>query len=413
MNPDFKRKNIESISLSNKLMDAYYDELKQADQDRSRKIAWCTSLGPAELLRAMGFLVYFPENHGAMIGAGRLGPDLIDSTTADSGWTPNVCSYATADIGAWTKGQTPLTKFGLERAPMPDVLCYNEGQCRDVQDWYEWYGRKLGVPVLGLRAPRNIDPSQKKFVLDLGVNQLKQMISQLEPIAGVKFDHDRFKEVVTLAKQCSDEWNACLELSANVPAPWTFFDHCIHMALAVVARGLPSAVEYYKVLRKELQGFVDRKEAAVSGEKVRLFWAGITIWGALGPLSKKLGILQAPIVASSYCSFWVFNWDPENPMESHADVYNADQMISQDDKTRQKDIEGFCDKFKVDGIVYHDCWTCSFATENRYGQPDRIQKEKGIKSIVVNGDVADIRLFSKEQTFTQLEAFIEELEEDK
>jgi benzoyl-CoA reductase/2-hydroxyglutaryl-CoA dehydratase subunit BcrC/BadD/HgdB len=83
------------------------------------------------------------------------------------------------------------------------------------------------------------------------------------------------------------------------------------------------------------------------------------------------------------------------------------------DDEKEKYIREMLDFFKVDGIIYHDCWTCSFATENRYGQPDRIQEEKGIKSIVVNGDVADIRLFSKEQTFTQLEAFVEELEEDK
>lgn len=413
MNPDFKRKNIESLALSNKFMAEYYKELKQADQDKSQKIAWCTSVGPAELLRSMGFLVYFPENHGATLGAMRLGPDLIDTTTATSGWTPNVCSYATADIGAYLKGETPLSKFGLERVPKPDVLCYNTAQCRDVQDWYEWYSREIGVPALGLHMPRNLEASQKEFAIELGVKQLKQMIGQLEEVGGDKFDLDRFKEVARLSKACSDEWNGCLDLTAATPAPWTFFDQCIHMAAAVCLRGLPEAVEYYKALRQELQGFVDRKEAAVPGEKVRLFWGGIPVWGAIGPLSKKLGTLQAPIVGSSYCSSWVFKWDPENPMESHSTVYCADQFITQDDKTRQERIEGFCDKFKVDGIIYHDCWTCAFTTENRYGQPDRIQKEKGLKSIVVNGDVADPRLFSKEQTFTQLEAFVEELEEDK
>jgi len=137
------------------------------------------------------------------------------------------------------------------------------------------------------------------------------------------------------------------------------------------------------------------------------------VWGAIGSLSKKLGILQAPIVASTYCSSWVFKWDPQNPLESLSDVYCASQFITQDDKTRQTRIEKLCETFKVDGIIYHDCWTCSFTTENRYGQPNRIQKSKGIKSIVINGDVADSRLFSVEQTMTQLEAFVEELEENK
>ncbi len=413
MNPDYKRKNIESLALCNKLMGEYYTELKEADHEGGQKIAWCTSIGPAEILRSMGYLVFFPENHAATIAAMRQGPDLIDTTTATAGWTPNVCSYATADIGSYLTGKTPLTKFGLERAPKPDVLVYNLSQCRDVQDWYEWYGREMGVPVFGIRGPRGVTPREKNLMIELGVKQLKNLISDLEGIGADKFDLDRFKEVVTLSRDCSDGWSSCLGLTAATPAPWTFWDQCIHMAPAVCLRGLPQAVEYYKTLHQEIQGFVDRKEAAIPGEKVRLLWVGIALWGALGSMSKKLGVLQAPIVGSTYCSSWVFNWDPENPMESHANVYCAEQFISQDDKGQQKYVEELCDQYKVDGILYHDCWTCSFTTENRYGQAERIQKNKGLKSIVINGDVADIRLYSKEQTNTQLEAFIEELEEDK
>jgi benzoyl-CoA reductase/2-hydroxyglutaryl-CoA dehydratase subunit BcrC/BadD/HgdB len=413
MNPDFKRKNIESLAISNKYMAAYYQELKQADETKSKKVAWSTSLGPAELLRSMGFLVYFPENHGATLAAMRLGPDLIDATTAETQWTPNVCSYATADIGAYLKKTTPLTKFGLTKVPDPAVLVYNLAQCRDVQDWYEWYNVQTGAPALGLRMPRGVNSSQKDLLLDLGNKEVKELITQLEKIGGTKFDIDRYREVVKLSRQCSDAWNHCLDLNAASPAPWTFFDQCIHMAPAVVLRGLPEAVEYYQVLGKELQGFVDRKEAAVPGEKVRLLWAGIPVWGAIGSLSKKLGILQAPIVASTYCSSWVFKWDTQNPLESLSDVYCASQFITQDDKTRQARIEHLCDTFKVDGIIYHDCWTCGFTSENRYGQANRVQRTKGIKSIVINGDVADTRLFSVEQTMTQLEAFVEELEENK
>ncbi len=413
MNPDYKRINIEALTLSNKFMLDYHTELKEADHEGGQKIAWCTSMGPAELLRSMGYLVFFPENHAATIGAMRMAPDLIDTTTAAYGWTPNVCSYATSDIGSYMTGKTPLAKFGLKRVPRPDVLVYHTSQCRDVQDWFEWYGREFDVPVLGIHGPRGVDPSQKKLMIELGVNQLKQLSGELEEAGGDKFDLDRFKEVARLSRDCSVDWKACLDLTAASPAPWTFWDQCIHMGAAVVLRGTPEAAEYYKTLRQEIQGFVDRKEPAVPGEKVRLLWVGINIWGVLSSMSKKLGILQAPIVGSTYCSSWVYDWEPENPFESHANIYCAKQFVTQNDQGRQKHVENLCDQFHVDGILYHDCWTCSFTTDNRYGQAERIQKNKGIKSLVINGDVADDRLFSKEQTNTQLEAFIEELEEDK
>ena len=49
------------------VMQQYYAELDEASRSQSKPIAWCTSQGPVELLRAMGFLVYFPENHGALL----------------------------------------------------------------------------------------------------------------------------------------------------------------------------------------------------------------------------------------------------------------------------------------------------------------------------------------------------------
>lgn len=48
--------------------------------ERAGKIAWCTSVGPAELLRSFGFEVYFPENHGALMGTTRVAGDFIPAT---------------------------------------------------------------------------------------------------------------------------------------------------------------------------------------------------------------------------------------------------------------------------------------------------------------------------------------------
>ena len=43
-----------------KFMADYYYELDDAAKSGKQKIAWCTSVGPAEILRGMGFLTYFP-----------------------------------------------------------------------------------------------------------------------------------------------------------------------------------------------------------------------------------------------------------------------------------------------------------------------------------------------------------------
>jgi benzoyl-CoA reductase/2-hydroxyglutaryl-CoA dehydratase subunit BcrC/BadD/HgdB len=67
----------------------------------------------------------------------------------------------------------------------------------------------------------------------------------------------------------------------------------------------------------------------------------------------------------------------------------------------------------VDGIVYHDAKTCPNNSNSRYGMPQRLEKKTGIPGLVINGDLNDLRLVSDEQTKTNIEAFIEQLEERK
>ena len=100
-----------------KLMAAHFLEIDEAKKTGKQKVAWCTSVGPAELLHAMGFLVYYPENHGALLGATRMATDVIPLANA-VGYSPDICSYLTADVGAYLKGVTPLTKaYGIQNIP--------------------------------------------------------------------------------------------------------------------------------------------------------------------------------------------------------------------------------------------------------------------------------------------------------
>ncbi len=96
-------------------------------------VAWCTSAGPAEILRALGFEVYFPENHGALLGASRTAQRYIPRAH-QAGYGGEICSYLTSDIGAWLMKETPLTQaYGLKSVPKPDLIVFNTNQCREVQ----------------------------------------------------------------------------------------------------------------------------------------------------------------------------------------------------------------------------------------------------------------------------------------
>src|SRR3990172_4162414 len=162
-----ERKEFEAAGKMKEVMGKYFTSLCQGPA-QGKKTAWCTSVGPAELLQALGFNVYFPENHGAMLGATRMAPDLIPLANA-RGFSPDICSYLTSDIGSYLKGESPLQKMKLPGPPKADVLVFNTNQCRDVKDWFQFYGREWNVPCLGIHSPRAAGEPTESMIEDVAV----------------------------------------------------------------------------------------------------------------------------------------------------------------------------------------------------------------------------------------------------
>ena len=407
------RKKIKATDTMNRLMADYFYGLHEAANSGEQKVAWCTSVGPAELLRAMGFAVHFPENHAALLGATRMSTDLIPAANA-IGYSPDICSYLTADVGAHLKGITPLAKAypGIEAVPRPDVLVYNTNQCRDVQDWFAWYARELNVPCIGISSPKNIGAVTDAHIDDVA-RQMEALIPTLEGIAGARLDMDRLRETVSLSRECTELWKRVLETATATPAPLTFFDGTIHMGPAVVLRGTREAIDYYTVLLAELKERIAEGAGAVDGERHRVYWDGMPVWGRLRQHSELFAGLGANVVASTYCSSWIFPaFDGNDPIRSMAKAY-LELFIVRSDSYKEQYIQEMLRKFRIDGIIYHDAKTCPCNSNSRYGLPQRLEAKTGIPSLVISGDLNDLRCVSDEQTKTNVEAFIELLEEGK
>ena len=407
------RKKIKSAVAASKFMADYYHELNAASERGTPQIAWCTSVGPAEILRAMGYLVYFPETHSAMLGATRMATELIPEANA-LGYSPDICSYLTADIGAFLKGVTPLAKIyeGINGIPKPDVLVFNTNQCRDVQDWFSWYGEKFNVPVLGVYTHRNVGDVSNALVSSIA-EQMKALAGSLEEISGRRLDLDRLKEVVKLSRECSDLWKQVLQTAASRPSPITFFDATTLMGPAVVGRGTPKAVEIYKGLLSELEERIRNVEGSIDDERFRIYWEGMPVWGRLRAHFELFAALNANVLASTYCNSWIFSrLNPEDLFNSMAEAY-TELFIVRSDEAKEKYIKDMLDFYDIDGIIYHDAKTCPNNSNCRYGMPQRLEKQTGIPSLTIHGDLNDLRLVSDEQTKTNVEAFIEQLEEAK
>jgi len=309
------------------------------------------------------------------------------------------------------KGVTPLTKsYAIKSVPKADVLVFNNNQCREIQDWFSFYARRWKIPIVGINSPRVLDKVKKCHIGDV-VSQLQDLVPTLEVISGNEFDLDRLKNVVRLSKECTIKWRKVLGYAANTPTPMTFFDHCIHMAPAVVLRGKQEALTYYDLLLGDLKRAVEHSIAAVPEERHRIYWDGMPIWGKLRKLSNLMLDLQTAIVASTYCNSWIFDpLDPDQPFESMAraalECFNVRSEI-----VKETYIENWIRFCNIDGIIFHNAKTCPYNTNSRFAMPDRLNKKLGIQTLVIDGDLNDLRFFSEEQAKTKIEAFIEQLRE--
>ena len=76
---DKKDNRIKSVKRMKEIMTNYYIDAKTAAQN-NKKVGWITSGGPVEPLLVMDVIPVYPENHGAMIGASKMGVQLCEKS---------------------------------------------------------------------------------------------------------------------------------------------------------------------------------------------------------------------------------------------------------------------------------------------------------------------------------------------
>ena len=391
-------------------MAEYYMDLARAAETGDHPVAWVSSVGPAELLVAMGFKVFYPENHAAMLAAKRQSGRYLRRAEA-IGYAPDICSYLRSDIGACLAGHTALSDIEstIDRLPRPSVLVYSTNQCRDIKEWFLWHADHFEAPCIGIESPTNLDEVSMAHI-DVIASQLTDLIPHLEIAGRVRFDIDRLRETVALSKQCSTLWGEILHLGVARPSPLSFREAVALMGPAVVMRGTDAAVALYKEVKEEIQARVTARTGAQKNERFRVYFEGMPIWGRLTELDRRFRAVGMGQPASTYCSSWVFDaLTPDAPFESMARAY-TELFIVRSDRAKMRYLKDAVSTFGIDGILFHEAKTCPANSNTRYGLPERLGTELGLPSIIIYSDHVDTDLFDQERVTTQIEAFAEQME---
>lgn len=386
------------------LVRAYYRQL--ADDAGGRTVAACSTLAPVEVVRALGMVPYFPEEHAAMLSASGQAVSSIARAAAE-GYSPFASSAMRADIGAFLDGRSPLAEvYGVPGPPRPALAVYSTNGGREVLRWFEFYGARLGVPVMGVHPPPALHELDQIDV-DATVEQMLRLMDQLERASGHSVEMDELAHIVRLSQQATALWSEVLSLARAVPAPITAFDALAHLAPAVLLRGTPAAVSYYGALRDEVAHRVALGTAAVPDERCRLYWDGPPIWCAQPQLARLFAERGLAVVASTHGEvFTLPGLDADDPVGSLARTY-AEVFANRSEGWKTAYLARRFGEFSVDGAIFHDARTSSDASHVRYGLATRVQRQTGVPSLVVEADAYDPRLFSSERLENLLTEFLE------
>jgi len=271
--------------------------------------------------------------------------------------------------------------------------------------WFEYYAKEFDTPIFGIHPPTNIPEIRQQYIDDV-TRQFEELITFLEPIIGHPLDPEKLKQTVALSLEATTLWSEVLDMAKVRPSPLTFFDGTIYMGPIVVLRGTQIAVDYYKSLLAELKQKVAENHAAVKKENKRIYWDGMPVWGRLRSLSNIFNENSACVVASTYCNSWVFSdFDPEDPLASMARAY-IKIFINRNDGFKENYIADMVRDFHIDGVVFMAARTCPNNSNAHYNLPRKL-KQRGIPTIIIDGDLCDLRCFSDEQSTTLIEAFLE------
>jgi len=269
--------------------------------------------------------------------------------------------------------------------------------------------RLFDVPLVFIDTPF-IHDELTENAIDYVKGQITHGIKQMESILGRKFDMDKFTEVAMRSAEASSLWGDVLGMCKNIPAPISAFDGFILMAPIVTLRGQQQVIDFYSMLKEELEERVANGVASVPGEKLRLMWDNLPIWFKMRDLSEKFIDHQACIVASTYLNAWAATTlDTTEPIEGLARAY-ACAFVNQSIQHRAKLMRDIVLDYSVDGIIFHSNRSCRPYSLGQYDIKEMLTEWTGVPGILIEADMNDERSYAEGPIFTRLEAFIETLQ---
>jgi len=375
-----------------------------------------------EVLAGFGDFEYLEgEPYGATIAYNPPLSQECSEAVEARGYARDLCAYMRNYWGSMFLDKGPFGGF-----PRPDFV-FTEHACDSHGKWWQKVGEYLNIPFFCIDAPANPPYARKKHHTEYLVSQLHDFVLWAEKVTGRKYDDEKLIQAVVITRHIQVLWGQICEANKNIPAPLDQKSMYSLYLPAVILKGKKEGVEFYKILRDEVQDRVKNQIAALGNEQCRLWHDNIPPWYSLG-FFRHAERYGAIFVGSHYLFIWAAMGEredgsfgalktleelgqvPKNRDEAFrylAENHMAGSGFTVDGKKRA--LLRMIPEWNVDGVVFHLNRGCEGISLGQMECKMAIQEKLGLPTFAYEGNAGDIREWNEAQVLDRLEAFLESM----
>ena len=408
------------------LVDGMYKKAVEASKN-GEPVAWCMVNWWAgdTVLQAMGVHTVHPEDYGAVCAAFGATQPYLDRSDSE-GFPSHMCGYARNCLGYAARmmdlGEIPA-EAPLGGMPEPTLLLGSGYFCDTRYKWFQALGRYLDAPVWVLEMPHpGVKESQMEGARQRDINfiveELRELIAFLERLLSKKMDWDRLERLVDDVIEMNLAWYQVNELRKARPCPMHSRDFWSSMPASLYMAADPrETADLYRQMYEEVKQRVDSHIGAVTEEKYRLAFAELPPWHSLKFFDQ---------LAERGWNFVIESWayHPPQPVDLSR-VSDPLERLARltyqfftgyfEDAFKTGDCWGYfahpylklAREYQCDGIVLHPLLSCRTATNHLMVVQDILRKQLKIPSLVIEGDIVDLKLFDPADALRKAETFEE------
>ena len=410
-----------SMEKQKQMLADHFKALSTAKQS-GRKVAYTFVPGNlTELLTALDFLPVYPEINALQSGMRQKSGDYIREAER-LGHSEDVCTYVKCDIGMMTQGNIGPTG---ERLPPPDLLLLSYTGCFTFLKWFELLRAEYGCEIAMLHVPYlsegKITPEMRSYVAD----QLRrEVIPKMEKIAGKKLDLDALAARLKRSARAEEDLVYVLQSAKTHPSPIdAYFGSVYYVGPIFTAfRGSDECADYYKALRAEVQGRLDRHEGPVTPdgtlakERHRLVVDGPPNWTHFRDFWRIFHDEGAVFVASTYTKVGGLydrgfrHGEDADPLLSLAD-YCLGCYTNLSLPARTDLMVDYVKEYGATGFLFNSIKSCNSFSAGQLVMLREIEKRTGIPGAFIETDLVDPRYYGHANVKNRIESYLQMLDQ--